>query len=292
LNDTRSLASLYILLAAVAFSTSGPLARLTAGIEPVIVACARTTIAGALLIGAGARTSRAEWAALPWRHRGRVALAGVVLGLHFAFFIAGMGHTSLAAGVGLLSLEPLGVIVAFAVAFRVFPRRIELVGLALATAGAAIVASGAGEGEHHVDGDLMVFAAVVLYGIYVAFARGVKDALGARTYIGAVYMFSGLSLLGPSLWFARNASTPPSSAIYAALALAFIPTLLGHSLVQLAARTARPSLVALVSPGETVGSLAIGACLMRLVPSARELVGTSVVILGVLVTMVPARSTR
>ena len=70
------------------------------------------------------------------------------------------------------------------------------------------------------------------------------------------------------------------------LALALVPTLIGHSLVQVAARFARPGLVALVSPGETVGSLAIGAALMHTFPSSRELLGTAVVLSGTLIAVI------
>ena len=47
----RIAAPLYVLFAAVAFATSGPLARLTTGLAPVAVACFRTALAGETLAG-------------------------------------------------------------------------------------------------------------------------------------------------------------------------------------------------------------------------------------------------
>jgi drug/metabolite transporter (DMT)-like permease len=59
-----------------------------------------------------------------------------------------------------------------------------------------------------------------------------------------------------------------------------VPTLVGHTLVQRASRTASPSLVALVSPGETLGSLAIGAVALRAWPTPVEAAGAALILGG------------
>jgi drug/metabolite transporter (DMT)-like permease len=61
--------------------------------------------------------------------------------------------------------------------------------------------------------------------------------------------------------------------------------MLGHTAVQAAARTVSPSLVALVSPGETVGSLFIGGVLLGVAPSRIELLGASLILAGVMVAI-------
>jgi drug/metabolite transporter (DMT)-like permease len=80
------------------------------------------------------------------------------------------------------------------------------------------------------------------------------------------------------LLFASEA--PPSRSLQAVLGLALIPTLIGHTLVQRAARHAPPVLVALVCPGETIGGIAIGAIAMGTLPTAREGVGTVLILIG------------
>jgi drug/metabolite transporter (DMT)-like permease len=71
--------------------------------------------------------------------------------------------------------------------------------------------------------------------------------------------------------------------------LAFIPTLVGHTIVQRAARHLSPALVALVSPGETVGALAIGAVFLHAPPRGTELVGAALVLVGVFATVLAQR---
>ena len=62
------------------------------------------------------------------------------------------------------------------------------------------------------------------------------------------------------------------------------PTLVGHTLVQRAARHLPASIVALPSPGETVGALLIGAA-MGLAPTASEWAGAALVTLGAVVVL-------
>jgi len=68
--------------------------------------------------------------------------------------------------------------------------------------------------------------------------------------------------------------------------------MLGHSLVQTAARTMSPSLVALVSPGETLGGLVIAGIAMHLAPTPIELAGAIVILSGVGAAIAAQRSSR
>jgi drug/metabolite transporter (DMT)-like permease len=63
--------------------------------------------------------------------------------------------------------------------------------------------------------------------------------------------------------------------------LALVPTLVGHTAVQGAARRLSPSLVALASPAETVGALAIAAVAWGTFASPAELAGALVILGGV-----------
>ncbi len=267
-------------MAAFAFATSGPLGKVAADVPAVVMACARTGIAAAILALVAPRVLARSLRALARRQRAAVGLAGVLLGAHFVLFFGGLATTSFAAAVALVSLEPIAVVLAAFFAFGIRPTPRELLGLLVATAGAVVVASGAGTGDHRLAGDLMVVAAVVLYGAYVASARGLRDALPPLPYAAAVYAVSTLFLLPLALYLGLHAGMPRPQSSLAILGLALIPTLIGHTLVQRVARRAPPVLVALVSPGETVGSLAIGALLLHTAPTPREGIGCALVLAG------------
>lgn len=278
-----------VVVAAFAFATSGPLGKVASSIPAATIAALRTGIAAVVLFVFAPRAITASLVALRPKYRLLVALGGAILGVHFALFLGGLARTSLAAAVALVSLEPLSVVLVAFFAFGIRPTRRELFGLVVATGGALVVASGAGSGEHRLEGDLMVLGAVVLYGAYVAAARGARDALPGRAYITAVYAGATLTLLPFALSFGWGESATTSRSLGAVVALAFVPTLVGHSLVQLAARRVPPAIVALVSPGETIGALFIGAW-MGAPPSSKEAVGAVVVLVGATIAIL-ARNT-
>ncbi len=211
-------------------------------------------------------------------------LAGVVLAAHFAFFLGGLLATSLAAAAALVSLEPIAVVLAAWLAFGEVPTRRQQAGLAIATAGALVVAQGAGQGEHRLLGDLLVLVAVVLFGVYVALARGLRAALPTTSYAACVYAVAALALMPLAVRAFPAAQSAPPSAWLAVVGLGLVPTLLGHTLVQRAAGRVPASIVALVSPGETAGAILLGAA-MGLPPAPTEWLGAALVIAGASVSV-------
>lgn len=232
--------------------------------------------------------------ALDGIRRARVFLAGALLAAHFALFQWGLDRTSLAAAVSLVSLEPLSVVLSAWLFFRIEPRRVEKIGVLVATAGAVLVGSAAGEGEHDATGDLFVLGAVVLFGLYVSSARSLRTELPAMHYAPLVYAAAGvcLSIVLPFLPVGGGVIWPlPTTSLMAIVALALVPTTIGHTLVQAGARTLSPSLVALVCPGETLGSILISALAFGRMPTAAEAGGGALILAGALIAMLgaPAR---
>ena len=161
--------------------------------------------------------------ALGPKERWTLPVAGLLLAAHFGLFLGGLATTSLPAAVALVSLEPLAVVVAAWIGFGIRPTRGEGAGVAVASVGAMIVASGAGSGEHRVLGDVLVLGAVVLYGAYVAAARGLRDAMPMMPYAASVYGVAAIAL-GPLAFVTRGASaTAPVGSWCAVVALGSCP---------------------------------------------------------------------
>lgn len=277
----RLLTPLFVFLASIAFATSGPMARLARPAHPLFVAFGRVAIASVVLLVFSGRTL------LPFRMPRAVILGGVLLAAHFALFLWGLETTSLPAAIALVSLEPLSVVLAAWAIHGDRPRRPELVGVIVATVGGAIVAQGAGSGEHRLLGDVLVLVAVALYGVYVAAVRHTRDLMPATTAAALVYLVSAITLGLAVLVTPRTWIWPlPSRALVAIAGLAFIPTLLGHTAVQAASRVMSPSVVALVSPGESMLGIAIAAIFMGARPTATEAAGALVIVAGATIAIV------
>lgn len=292
----RSGAALFVLFASLAFATSGPLSRWARPTPPLVIAFGRLALAALILFGLNVRGVLADVRRLAPSHRITVFAAGALLAAHFALFQLGIDHTSLPAAVSLVSLEPLAVVLSAWFFLRIRPSPIEQIAVGIATAGALIVARGQGEGDHRLLGDLLVLGAVLLFGGYLTVARALKDALPSRSYATLVYASASLSLglvlaLGSalSLQGVAGEAAPGPRGLYAIVALALIPTLLGHTAVQTAARTLSPAIVALVSPGETLGAIAIGAALLGAQPTVTEMTGAMVILVGAALALIAPR---
>ncbi|WP_437952361.1 DMT family transporter [Sorangium sp. So ce296] len=285
---TARSAALFVVLASLAFAASGPLARYARPVHPLFVAFGRVVLAAVALSLLDLRAIARSAAGLSLRQRAAVLGAGLLLALHFALFLWGLDRTSIAAALSLISLEPLAVVLCAWAFFRVRPTRAEQAGVLLATAGALVIASAAGAGEHRLSGDLMVVGATVLYGLYVSFARALRDALPARSYAALVYA-SAAVFLAAALPAAPGAlegvAPPPAHAAVAIVALALVPTLVGHTAVQAAARRMSPSIIALVSPGETLGGILIGALWLGAIPTTTEIAGAAIILAGATVAI-------
>jgi drug/metabolite transporter (DMT)-like permease len=279
----------YVAIAAAVFATSGPIAKVIGTVHPIGVACGRTGLAAlGLLLVDGVAIVRA-WRDAPAREWWRALLAGALLAAHFGAYLGGLATTSLAAASALVSIEPIAVLAVAALVHGLHPRPAELVGVALATVGAFVVGSAAGHGDHRLSGDLLVVASVFLYGFYVAAARGVSPAIPSRAYAAFVYGAASLVLVPVIALLPEAQRWPSLGDSMRVVVLAVFPTLIGHTLIQRGASRVRPAVLALVSPGETVGSIAIGACMLHMPPSGREWAGVAVVLAGTTLAAVGSR---
>jgi drug/metabolite transporter (DMT)-like permease len=292
----RAESALFVLFASACFALSGPLARWARPTDPLLIAFGRLALAALLLGAIEARAIGPALAGLTSRQRLTVLGAGALLAAHFACFQIGLDRTSLPAAVSLVSLEPLSVVLCAWGLLGMRPSRAEQIGVVVATAGAVLVARGAGKGEHRLAGDLLVLASVGLYGLYLAVARALKDALPARSYAVLVYASAAVLLAFALAVAPRDPSAaaiwpPPDKGIVAIAIIAFVPTILGHTAVQTASRTLPPAIVALVSPGETLGGIVLAAAFLGESPAATEITGALIILAGSAIAIFAPRAT-
>jgi drug/metabolite transporter (DMT)-like permease len=285
-----------VLGASLAFATSAPLSKLVAPMDPIFLATVRVAVAATVLSLVNVREIARTLRSLERDSAAKIALGGVLLGEHFDLF-----QTSLPAAVAFVALEPVSVVLAAWLAFGLRPSRVESLGVVVATVGALLVGS---EGltsavsapEHSLLGDALVCGAVALFGFYVAAARSVGGRVAAGVFAPLVYAVAATTL---GVWMAASPTfgAPELASltgrqIAGLAALALVPTVIGHTLVQIGARVLRPSVVSLVCPGETLGSTALGAAALGTIPSVTEATGSLVILGGALVTTLGSRSER
>jgi drug/metabolite transporter (DMT)-like permease len=276
-------------LLGIAFA--GPLVQLSAA-DPVAIAVWRLAfsllIVGAFLVATG------EWR--DWRRitASELVLAvagGVSLALHFWAWNASIRLTTIAASVTLVSLQPAVVATISAIALREAPSKRQVLGIAVAIAGAFIIAAPdlrgglAPAGNRPLLGNLLAMSAAVTAAIYYTIGRRVRKSLGIWAYVGIVYSAAFLTLFVIALSRGTVLAPQPAREIAIFAALAVGPMLIGHTGMNWALKYLPAYVVNLTVLGEPVGATILGALIpsIRQIPTVSTLVGGAIVLGGVLI---------
>lgn len=294
--------ALVLLLAIFGISLAAPLVRLSHA-DPLAIAAWRLGFS-LLFIGAILVPTRGwrQWRRLDARALALAAGAGVMLALHFWSWNASLEMTSVAASVVLVNIQPVIVALISVAWLHEAPSRRQWLGIALAVAGAVVVAWGdAGEsagvtGARALLGDGLALAAGVAAALYYLVGRKLRQALDLWPYVGLVYGACFVTLLGlaGAARLPLLPQPPRELAIFAALAAG--PMLLGHTGMNWALKYLPAYLVNLTVLGEPVGATLLAAVLpgIREVPPALTLAGGGMVLAGILLalTRTTAKSRR
>lgn len=278
-------------LSLLGIAFAGPLVRLSSA-DPVTIAVWRLAfsllVVGVFLIATG---EWRDWRRIAPRELVLAAVAGVSLALHFWAWNASIHLTTIAASVTLVNLQPAVVATISAISLREAPSRRQVLGIAVAMAGAFIIAAPdlrggiAPGGNRPLLGNLLAMSAAVTAGIYYTIGRRLRRSLGVWAYVGIVYFVAFLTLVAVSLsrGIALAPQPPRELAIFAGLAIG--PMLFGHTGMNWALRYLPAYVVNLTVLGEPVGATLIGALIpsIRQIPTVNTLVGGAIVLGGVVV---------
>jgi drug/metabolite transporter (DMT)-like permease len=283
-------------LAVIAVSFGGPLTRL-ADAHPLAVAAWRLglslVVVGAFLfVGRGWR----QWRTLTRTELGAALAAGVFLALHFWSWIASLEMTTVAASVVLVNTQPVIVALLSAALLHEAPARRQWIGIAIAVAGAAIVAAPdlsltAGSSRRALIGDLLALVGAITAALYFLVGRRLRAKLDLWPYVALVYgaCFVVLVVFAIAVGAPLVPQAPRDIAIFAGLALG--PMLIGHTGCNWALRYLPAYVVNVALLGEAVGATLLAAALpgIREVPPVTTFAGGALILAGIIVTSKPAR---
>jgi drug/metabolite transporter (DMT)-like permease len=157
--------------------------------------------------------------------------AGVLLALHFAFWISSFDYTSVMSSVVFVSTNPLFVGIASVFVLR---ERIGLgtvLGIIVAVTGGAVVgfADLSQAGSESLRGDILALLGAVSASGYLLLGRSLRKRVSLSLYVGMAYTVAAVVLLGlVAVTRTGLAGYPAWGYAWAAL-LALGPQLLGHT---------------------------------------------------------------
>jgi drug/metabolite transporter (DMT)-like permease len=159
------------------------------------------------------------------------------------------------------------------------PAVIAAIGLALA--GAGLIAAGDwASTPASLGGNLLALAGAGTLAAYHVIGRGLRDALPLNAYVFGVWSTAALTLALLCLPFGVPLAGYPPRAWTAFLALAVVPTLAGHGLVNKSLRSLPAPTVGLFLLGEPVGASVLAYAIFGEVPGPWTVAGGILVLVA------------
>ncbi|UCH72539.1 MAG: EamA family transporter [Thermoplasmatales archaeon] len=217
-------------------------------------------------------------------------IIGVVLALHFTFWITSLAKTSVASSVILVTAHPLLVGPASHFFFKERLSIVNSVGIVLSVFGVAILVYGnysfSSTTIDTLEGNILAILGGIAAGAYILGGRKIRKTVSVASYAFVVYAVGALTLLLICLLFKQpihNLSTKDYGII---LLMAVVAGIFGHTLYNWSLKHVRASLASVALLGEPIGSslLAFAIPWIQQVPSEYTLIGGSIVLTGIYLT--------
>lgn len=183
----------------------------------------------------------------------RPLMVGFLLAVHFILWITSIQYTDISNSVIFVALQPLFTIILEYLFAREDLREGALIGIVMAVIGSSIISIG--DFYHLGDklfGNFLAISAALFASSYLFIGRGVRKKLDYFPYLYILYTYAAL-FIGISVYIFEIPFTGHGLNNYLLfLALAIGPTLIGHSILNLAVRYLPTSIVSLSILGEPV----------------------------------------
>lgn len=231
-------------------------------------------------------------------------ISGLALAAHFVSFFESLEWTSVAASVTLITTQPIFVVVgaAFLLDERLTPRIFS--GMVVALAGALCMSVGPLMVDPLLGGGDIVAAlattfagnSIQLYGnglaligavvgaVYTLTGRSLRQRLSLFAYTFVVYAVCAVALGFLAVGTGAPLLGYPQTEWVLFLAMALLPGMFGHTVINWALKYVKSSIVSVSLLGEPVGSTILALVLLGEVPEVMTILGGVVVLVGIYVT--------
>ncbi|HUK91552.1 MAG TPA: DMT family transporter [Blastocatellia bacterium] len=267
---------------AVAFSSIFITKLEHAGVRPVIVALYRMALATAMLLPASIKFRRSEIASLAKRDLFLLGLSGFFLALHFLSWITSLQYIPIAASVMLVASHPLFVVIAAHFLLSESPTRRNMAGIAIGLIGTVLICSDGlrGLGNALYGDGLALLGAISMVG-YFLIGRRTRMRISLLGYATPVYASCSVFLLAWAVCFRENLTGYTKGDWMYFTALAIVPTILGHTVLNWAIKHVRASAVSISLLGEPVVAAILALLFFAQQPSGSTIGGGALVLLGI-----------
>lgn len=209
-------------------------------------------------------------------------VSGVFLGFHFATWISSLHYTSVASSVLLVNTHPVMVFLISRFILREGGSRREFLFVLVTVLGSSILSWGdLGRGSNVMLGDLLAVLGALSVGVYMVLGRIVRRRVTAGKYTFLVYGTSGVTLLLINIIADTQFYPYPPREFLLFFALAFVCTILGHSIYSWALKYVPSTFLSVTVLIEPVAAGIMAYFFFGEVPSVLNGIGAGIILYGI-----------
>ena len=291
--------SIALFIAILAVSTASLFIRFAQSEVPsLVIAAYRLSLAAVFTAFFIRRKELHEIQALDRKKWKLIVFSGLLLGVHFAFWISSLKMTSVTSSVVLVTTTPIWVVLFSPILLKEKNNWKTGLGLAIAFIGSIIVIfnivcllSSQGVScslekifseKNILAGNLFALVAAFAAAGYTMIGRKVRSFMSILPYTLVVYSIAAIELIIFSLIAGEHFGGYSIQSVFWLILLALIPQIIGHSTLNWTLGFLPASSVSIALLGEPVGSSLLAWVFLAEAPTCLELIGGMIVLLGVL----------
>lgn len=208
-------------------------------------------------------------------------IAGAALAVHFVLWIMSLDHTTVAASTVLVSFHPIFTALFAYLFLREKLSSGQLSCVMLALCGTVVITGGAHfAGAGSLLGEGLALAGGAALAVYLLVGARVRAQVPTLVYTTVVYAFAALCVMSLILLTGHPLAGGGGRQHLIFLALAVVPTLLGHTLLNWSLAHTRAFDVSASVLGEPVGATLLAALLLKEMPAAHQLAGGTLILIA------------
>ncbi len=283
---------LFLAVGMASFAFAPIFVRIAGDTDPLALAAIRTVSAALVLFPFWFfRTSRAI-TFFNLRDKIIAAVAGILLGFHFIFWILAVQNTTIASASILVTIHPVILILIEAGLFkRIFPPLVWL-GVFVAFSGSVLLGYSDSRAdtifEHALLGDMYALIAAMLFALYFLISQRLRQKSDWLNYVFRVYGATGITCLVAAVLSGSDFRVDPVVWV-AGIAMALGPQILGHGSMNYTVKYVAPTLLATLILTEPVFATILAWFIFTEIPPLLTFPAMAIILSGVVLTWAARR---
>jgi len=282
---TRRSALLEGAIAGTFFGTAAIFIRFIPGVNIFSIAFWRLVIAASIFLAIIVVSKKPFGWNLFRKDIGRVAVLGILLGLHFILFVSAVQDTSIINATALVNTTSIWSVIVSTLIFKLKPSRTALIGIVVSFLGVTILTyadAATGTWTNQLKGDLEGILAAVLESFYLSYGRETRQKTQIMPLMLTIYVFATLTVLIIGAGTVQSFAFPLQwTQALALVGLGILPTAFAHSLYFSSLSHLKSFETAAMALLEPIGATLLGLVILLEVPKPIFVLGAAMVLAGI-----------